>query len=275
MAALGVSDLVSLAVNETPLPGHRIVVIPTERENPALAGISERLSSLRYVIGAPNPGFLRGLFSGVVTFHAQKNTPGQGVTGVASRLIHGDRVARETFLLTQSSQRPALQEKVTAFFQAQMELRKDGFVTGTGSFPKNVSDVLDEFLMNAIWDACRAREACDRSLPISLPEGEQVCIEVLCDGENLVLAVDDVHGTFPPSSMSKPIRHALGLKPPAQINEGPGGAGLGLYMILQKVACLAFEVERGRRTRALAILRADQSLRELQKRPRSVIFFET
>jgi hypothetical protein len=268
MVALAVSDLVALALAEAALPGRRIIVVPTERENPALAGLADRLSPLRYVVGAQTPALMRGLLASILSFRSH---------GAVGGLLQSQPVgpfARETYKLTHSSQRALFQEKVTAFFESQMAAHKAQCVSGTGSFPKNAGDVLDEFLMNAIWDACLSRNEMDRTRTFALPEHESVSVECASDGVNLILTVSDGFGTFPETSMVKPVRHALGLKPAAQINEGPGGAGLGLYMILQKVACLAYEVHRGGSTRAIALLRTDQSLRELQKRPRSVLFFE-
>lgn len=269
MAAVSVADLAQWVATGVSLPGERLIVVPTERENPALAAFTEGIVGLRYVVGAPTPSLLRGLFASILGFVAQVPP-----LGIIERLLQTEGLERETYLVTHSSERSFLQEKALTFFTAQLEKHRGVFVSGTGSFPKNIADVLDEFLMNAIWDACHGRVEQDRTKATALAEGEQVKVEFCCDGANLILAVDDAHGTFPVTSMVKPIRHALGLKPPAQINEGPGGAGLGLYMILQKVSCLAYEVERGKRTRAVAILRGDQSLRELQKRPRSVLFFE-
>lgn len=268
LAVISVSDLEAFVNTGVSLPGDRLVVMPTERENPGLAAAGSELGALRYVLGTATPGLLRGLVASVLD-HAL--AAGRG--GVAGRLLTGDALETRTWTLTQSSERPALQEQVTAFFAGQLDKHKGQFVSGTGSFPKNIGDVLDEFLMNAIWDACPDRAGADRTQPACLAEGESVTVEVACDGTNLLLVVEDSYGSFPPSAMAKPVRHALGLRPPAQINEGPGGAGLGLHMILQKVSCLAYEVVPGTRTRALALLRGDQSLRELQKRPRSVMFF--
>lgn len=268
MVALAVSDLVALSLAEAALPGERIIVVPTERENPALAGLAERLSSLRYVVGAPIPALMRSLIGSILLFRSETRVGGLFQQPPAGPFV------QETYRLTHSSERALLQTKVIAFFEAQMQAHKSHCVSGTGSFPKNIADVLDEFLMNAIWDACLSRNEIDRTRAVALPEGETVSVECASDGVNLILSVSDGFGTFQSTSMAKPIRHALGLRPTAQINEGPGGAGLGLYMILQKVACLAYDVEHGTRTRATAILRTDQSLRDLQKRPRTVLFFE-
>ena len=45
-------------------------------------------------------------------------------------------------------------------------------------------------------------------------------------------------------------------------------------MIMQKIGVLVFEVEKGKATRAIAIARGDQSLRDMQKKSRTLLFYE-
>jgi hypothetical protein len=137
-----------------------------------------------------------------------------------------------------------------------------------------MGDIVDELLMNAIWDAHPVRRTADRSIPPCLDEGETIEVECQCDGTNLSLSVTDHHGSFPTGAANKPMRYALGFRNEPQLNEGPGGAGLGLLMTLQKVAALSIEIEAGKVTRSVALLRGDQPLREMQRRPRSVLIFE-
>lgn len=247
----------------------RTILLLSEKDNQLLAPISNLLGALRFVLGAPNPSLLRGFIASILECHLS----GQ-IRGIVPRLLKPDGLQSKQFVLTESASRSKVQESVVEFFAEQLQFHKSTLVTGISSYPKYLGDVVDEFLMNAIWDAHPSRRTMDRSSPPPLDPGEQVEIECLCDGSNLSLSVSDYHGTFPQSAFAKPIRYALGFKDEPQLNEGPGGAGLGLLMTLQKVAALSIEVEAGQLTRAVALLRGDQPLREMQRRPRSVMIFE-
>lgn len=251
------------------IPSTRTILLLSEKDNQIILPLGDFLNALRYILGAPNPFLLRGFIASILEFHLS----GQ-IRGIVPRLLKTDGLQSKHFILTDASSRSKVQEGVVEFFSEQLLINKSTLVTGISSYPKYLGDVVDEFLMNAIWDAHVTRQTMDRSRPPQLDPGEQVEIECLCDGSNLSLSVSDHHGTFPQSAFSKPIRYALGFKDEPQLNEGPGGAGLGLLMTLQKVAALSIEVEAGRLTRAVALLRGDQPLREMQRRPRSVMIFE-
>ena len=251
------------------IPNSRTILLTTEKDNHQLQAVGSLLSGLRYVLGAPSPSLLRGLIASVLEFHLS----GQ-IRGIVPRLIKPDGLHSKQLLMKESESRSKIQELVIDFFTEQIQIHKGTLVTGISSYPKYLGDIVDEFLMNAIWDAHPTRRSMDRSTPPAFDKDEQVEIECLCDGSNLSLSVTDHHGTFPASAFSKPIRYALGFKDETQLNEGPGGAGLGLLMTLQKVAALSLEVEAGQITRSVAVLRGDQPLREMQKRPRSVMIFE-
>ncbi len=251
------------------VPNHRTILLVSDKDNQLLAPIAAQLGNLRFVLGAPNPSLLRGFVASVLEFHLS----GQ-IRGIVPRLLRPDGLNSKNIVLTDAASRSKVQETVIEFFTEQIQLHRTTLVTGISSYPKYLGDVVDEFLMNAIWDAHPARRTMDRSTPPPLDPNEQIEIECLCDGANLSLSVTDHHGTFPPSAFAKPIRYALGFKDEPQLNEGPGGAGLGLLMTLQKVAALSIEVEAGQITRSVALLRGDQPLREMQRRPRSVMIFE-
>ena len=250
-------------------PDHRTILLLSEKDNSMLAPISSILGNLRYVLGAPNPSLLRGFIAAALEFELS-----QQIRGIVPRLLNPDGLHTRSIVLKDTAIRSKVQESVIEFFSHQLQVHKTSLVTGINSYPKYMGDVVDEFLMNAIWDAHPIRRSADRSVPPNLDEGEQIEIDCQCDGANLTLSVTDHHGTFPATAFGKPVRYALGFKDEPQLNEGPGGAGLGLLMTLQKVAALSIEVEAGQITRSVALLRGDQPLREMQRRPRSVLIFE-
>lgn len=251
------------------VPDYRTILLLSEKDNSILTPISSVVGNLRYVLGAPNPSLLRGFIASALEFDLS-----QQIRGIVPRLLNTEGLHSKTIVLKDIAIRSGVQEQVVEFFTEQLQIHKATLVNGITSYPKYMGDIVDEFLMNAIWDAHPTRRVADRSVAPQLDEGEQIEIECQCDGANLALAVTDHHGTFPSSAVAKPVRYALGFKDEPQLNEGPGGAGLGLLMTLQKVAALSIEVEAGQLTRSVAVLRGDQPLREMQRRPRSVLVFE-
>jgi hypothetical protein len=241
----------------------------SEKDNTLLSGISKQLGNIRYLLGAPSPALLRGMIASILEFSLSNE-----IRGMLPRILKPEGLDSLKLEIKESSFRPKAQELVIEFFSEQLQKHKASLATGITSFPKYMGDVVDEFLMNAIWDAHPARKVMDRSTPPTLDSDEVIDLECLCDGAHLSLSVTDHHGTFPSNAFAKPIRYALGFKDEPQLNEGPGGAGLGLLMTLQKVAALSIEVEAGKITRSVALLRGDQSLRDMQRRPRSVMIFE-
>lgn len=248
---------------------HRTILLLSDKDNSILSPIGPLLGNIRYVMGAPNPSLLRSFVAAALEFELSKQ-----IRGIVPRLVNPHCLNTSTIVLKDVGVRSRVQESVIEFFEQQLQIHKSSLVNGVTSYPKYMGDVVDEFLMNAIWDAHPLRKTADRSIPAHLDEGEQIEIECQCDGTNLTLSVVDHHGSFPSSAVIKPIRYALGFRDEPQLNEGPGGAGLGLLMTLQKVAALSIEVEAGQLTRSVAVLRGDQPLREMQRRPRSILIFE-
>lgn len=285
---VSVEDVAALtAGTRKKLPFHNFILIPTVQNtantdiNPEEASAAQKFSnallakleSIRYLIGTKSPDFFESMISAVLAFH--RNFDNQSSSGeLANYFVDKTKLRSTKLILNRSTQRAEMQNLVQQFFDGQIDASRANLAPGISSYPKNISDVLDEFLMNAIWDANPQREHLARNVPTQLDENESVEIECGFDGTYLTLSVIDAHGTFPARALRGPIRYALGIKDTAKLNEGPGGAGLGLYMVLQKVAALAFEIERGRTTRATAVLRADTSLREMQRQPRSLLMFD-
>lgn len=269
MLMLDTKSMVELLDSQKVLPTDQFILCASDRENPALARYSTELAGLRYVIGAPLPHVMRAALASILEFRMTSS-----LRGFMPRLLQLQNFESAAQILTNSAQRSSIQDFVTDFFAQKLAKHKDQMVGGTSSYPKNIGDVVDEFLMNAIWDAAQNRVLQDRTKPTALDAGEEVLVECVCDGVNMALTVTDPHGSFPATAFLKPLRYALGLREGTKVNDGPGGAGLGLFMILQKVTALSYEVEKGKITRAVALLRGDQSMRELQKKPRTVLFFE-
>lgn len=156
----------------------RTILLLSEKDNQLLAPISNLLGALRFVLGAPNPSLLRGFIASILECHLS----GQ-IRGIVPRLLKPDGLQSKQFVLTESASRSKVQESVVEFFAEQLQFHKSTLVTGISSYPKYLGDVVDEFLMNAIWDAHPSRRTMDRSSPPPLTRANKLklnaCVMVL------------------------------------------------------------------------------------------------
>lgn len=224
----------------------------------------------RFTVGASAPSILRGVIGSILEFRI-----GLGCRGILPRLTNIARFESIERQLTTSTQRAIVQQDVQDFCKEALQKHREITAQGTRQYAKSVSDILDELLMNAIWDADPNFTGSDRRRGVDLDPSRTVTVECACDGSNLCLTVEDKLGTFPFSALTGPLAFALGLKPDIQVRNGPGGAGLGLFMVMQKTSILTFEVNPGRCTRVSTLLRLDEPVRVMQSKPKSVLVFES
>jgi len=264
------SALVHLISEHGFSPNSTTILVIFDRENPSLSEHLNALTELRYLISGFNAGIIKAAFSAIFRHNVLGN-----ILGLEASLIEDTTQKTLTHTLSNSSERSKSQNAVTNFFSTQISLHQEKMAAGISSYPKHMADILDELLMNAIWDASQERNMSNRAQSVDLQKHEQVTLKATCDEKSLILNVTDFQGSFPASIIHCYIRFALGFRDNKAINDNAAGAGLGLYMILQKVAALSIEVEKGKFTRVCAVIRGDQSLREMQKRPRTVLFLES
>ncbi len=185
---------------------------------------------------------------------------------------------REVFrrVVQSSKERGALQDQVIHYCE-QQSIRQGQEQSKTSKiYIKNISQILDEFLMNAIWDANQKYALRDRAQYVELLPQERVNVECLWDdGDFLVLSVSDQFGAFRPRVIEKYMTHVQGILPLAHEpqSEVPG-AGLGLLMVLQKIGILIYEIEIGTLTRATVVANLREPYRDMQRRARTFLVFQ-
>jgi hypothetical protein len=243
------------------------ILILFERENPALETHLSKIQNLRYILSAYHPKLFKAACETIFSFHKKSDD-----FSMRRTLLCKNSIKEHQFILKSSTERSSAQDSTLSFFAECILQHKDNLSPGISSYPKYMSDVLDELLMNAIWDANHNRMHIDRTQSVSLDANETISIDAAFDGHNLALTVQDSHGSFPQTAVRKPVKYALGFRDETEVQETSRGAGLGLYMVLQKVIAMSFEVTPEKTTRVTALLMGDQSLREMQKRPRTLLF---
>ncbi|MBF0431522.1 MAG: response regulator [Fibrobacteria bacterium] len=115
-----------------------------------------------------------------------------------------------------------------------------------------IADALDEVIMNAIYDAPMDEtghkyDQLYRAIPVSLEENEVAILSYMIQDDVLAIAMTDPHGSLSKENVYTYFEkcHAKGED---QINQGLGGAGLGLYKMFKSVSTLIINLAKGKRT---------------------------
>jgi hypothetical protein len=108
-----------------------------------------------------------------------------------------------------------------------------------------------------------------RNEEIILDEDEEVDIEVAFDGQRLAAVVRDPFGSLEPEQiqdyLAKCYRRAHD-----QVDRKNGGAGLGLYYVLESVTHLVVNEWPGRKTEAIALVDCSSTYRAFADRQKSL-----
>lgn len=133
------------------------------------------------------------------------------------------------------------------------------------SFPQTIIDdviaVADEFFTNAIFNApfvdlnTHKNPGVSRnSLDIKLEDGKQGRLFLAHDTKRLVIGCQDPFGSLDLNRYLSKVRSTYQRGPAAAINFGPGGAGIGSYIIFNAGSSLYFGVWPGRSTLLCCVL---------------------
>jgi len=189
--------------------------------------------------------------------------------GVDKCLAYGAHVHR--FSLSNSDERKWFRDQLFEFVKSLDTI----IGRPTDTFAQFALEVQEELLMNAIWDANPARRNAERKGPALLEPHEHVQVEWSFDGTLLAIGVRDPFGSFEASVIYKYLRFLFSrdrIKQVKMQQEGQG-AGIGLYMVLERLSSLIITVEPGRATEVIATLNLLQSPRLMSKQQRSFQYF--
>jgi CheY-like chemotaxis protein len=121
-----------------------------------------------------------------------------------------------------------------------------------------VEIVLDELLMNALYDA-PASESGDRSRYLSraVPGGgpvssRSVSLSFACDGRFFALSVKDEYGSLKRQTILHKLNRAVAYAG-TPLTHAERGSGLGLYFILNSVSRFVANIEPGRATEVICL----------------------
>jgi hypothetical protein len=176
---------------------------------------------------------------------------------------YGIPVAAELRLRSSAEKYPAI-EQVREFFLARGVSER---------IVRNVELILNELLMNAIYDAPgQPRSDEDRSAAVEFPDDRGPRLSYGFGETYLAVSVSDGYGRMTPDIFFANLHRCFSEK---SVLEIPGkGAGLGLFLVFKSLDKMVINVARGRETEVIALLDHRSSLGELKRRKHSFHFFQ-
>ncbi|MEL6182176.1 MAG: hypothetical protein AAFS10_24670, partial [Myxococcota bacterium] len=138
-----------------------------------------------------------------------------------------------------------------------------------------VQSVADEFIINAVYNAPvddkgvhrYARQS--RTEPVFLPPEDSSTLRAAFDDQRLVLSVVDPFGSLSPRTVWSYLVRGL-RRGDDQIEYKEGGAGLGLFTVLESTTRFAIQIRPGQGTEMLAVFERPQAYRLCLGQPKSL-----
>lgn len=191
---------------------------------------------------------------------------GRDIFGIDKYLRWGSIL--HTYESTSSSEKPEIMARAESFLEElQCEQR----------YVLDLINALDEFLTNAFFHAPNENGVPMFSFSpptqiITLPAWKRPTIEYGSDGRLVGIAVRDPFGSIDmPRVLAHLAEHAEARF--AEVNQGPGGAGIGLYTTYRTVDHLVINVEAGVATEFIALIDVTVPYREHARSGRTLNVF--
>ncbi len=180
------------------------------------------------------------------------------VSAVATRILAGDIFGLEKLLHWGTQVHSQLvgdyQEKSGCISQISEFAELMGV---RRKYRESIEQCIDEMLMNALYDAPVDDQGqhifseIPTKTRISLRVEQKVVVQYACDGKQFVISVRDAFGTLERNTVLKYLHKCLHAE--QQIDRKVGGAGLGLYLMVNSASTLLFNVLPGVATEAVCV----------------------
>jgi hypothetical protein len=134
--------------------------------------------------------------------------------------------------------------------------------------------VIEELIANALFNAPvdengKQRYAhLSRCETVTLRKGEEATVTLCCDAYHLGVSVADRFGGL---DVTRCLAHLVRCfrKGADQVNDQPGGAGLGLYFSFDSLSHFVLNIAKGKQTEVIGLLSVQGSYREFANRSKS------
>jgi CRISPR/Cas system-associated exonuclease Cas4 (RecB family) len=180
------------------------------------------------------------------------------LSAMATRVLNGDIFGLEKMVrwgtLVHSQLVGDYQEKSLAISQISEFAENMGV---RRKYREAIEQCIDEMLMNALYDAPVDEQGKQifSEIPtktrISLRVEQKVVVQYACDGKMFAVSVRDAFGTLERGTVLKYLYKCLHSE--QQIDRKAGGAGLGLYLMVNSATTVYFNVLPGVATEAVCV----------------------
>jgi CRP-like cAMP-binding protein len=178
---------------------------------------------------------------------------GQDLFGLEKYMAWGVDV--QSKLVVSSTHRTEVIQEIDQYFE-KLGVRR--------SNRDRVKVVLDEMLMNAIYDAPTGPDGkamynhLPRTQEVTLKPEQQALVRFATDGMIVAVAVIDPFGALRGSTLLNYLEHNYaGTAGELNEQQGKGGAGRGLHQIVENSDLVVFNVDPGKKTEAIALFNVE------------------
>ncbi len=194
------------------------------------------------------------------------------IFGLEKYMIWGSEI--KSCQLSSSEDRQNLIKKMSEHFES-LGLRS--------SLVDRAASVSEELLMNAVYDAPTSPSGkplfnhLSRTTPVDLPLNSRAEFRFACDGMMAGISVRDPFGRFPMQTLLNYLERnyqANQTMDTAVQEEGKGGAGRGLHMIVESSDLVVFNVKRLVSTEVMAFFNLDTRSKTEHQQPSFHFFLE-
>lgn len=189
------------------------------------------------------------------------------IFGIDKYLCYGVQPVRHE--VTSSRQKDTLLEAVSAYADGLDISRR---------LVNEAKAVADELIMNAIYnapvraDGSRPYAERARTEPVDLRDDEHAWFTYACDGRQLVIAMRDRFGSLTADTVRDYLRRCFAMGSD-QIEAKQGGAGMGLYFIVEKLNKIIINISAGRGTEIIGVIDISGSYRDYAEKYKSFHIF--
>lgn len=162
-------------------------------------------------------------------------------------------------------------EAVEAVHQYIRQLGDPSYDHPFDEYATRVTEMVDELLLNAVFDANPRMQGVDRSKPYQLKEEEKIHLAWGYDGEYFGVSVRDPFGQF----SYETIMQYVASQRKRDAIAASHSAGLGLKIIFDKAHKVIANVSRGKVTEVIVLLRFETRMLEFERRKKSFYYFHT
>jgi hypothetical protein len=186
----------------------------------------------------------------------------EDILGLEKYLGYGAGVRRYV-IASDSDKRQAVQE-LFSFVHGL-----GGEASNFSEYARRTAELVDELILNGVFNANPRFQKLDRSQPFTLKNDELVHMSYAFDGETFGVSVSDRFGSLTREKILEYLNDVTVTEPVSERESG----GLGLKVIFDRLHRFVVNVTPGDVTEAICLLKFDSRIKDFEKRLRSFYYF--